>query len=121
MKIPIKIKSNQFFRVLLDVIDKFPPIKGLMKREMDVLAELMYQNYLNKDITDFNRRQIFIFSKENRGTMRDRLEMSEGSFNDYLCRLRRKHVVTKDNKLMQFLNIIPDGKYEFKINFDIND
>lgn len=121
MKIPIKIKSNQFFRVLLDVIDKFPPINGLMKREMDVLAEIMYQNYLNRDIKEFNRRQIVIFSKDNKSVMRSRLEMTEGSFNDYLCRLRRKNVITKDNKLTQFLDIIPDGKYEFRINFDIND
>jgi len=121
MKIPLKVKSNVFFRVLLDVIDKFPPIKGLMKREMDVLAELMYQNYLNQNITDFNKRQVILFSTDSRNIMIERLNMSAGSFNDYLSRLRKKKVITKDNKLMQFLNIIPDGKYEFNIKFDIND
>lgn len=121
MKIPLKVNINIFYKVLLPLMDKFPPIRGLMKRELEVLAELMYQNYQNKSIEDFNKRQIILFSTDSRKIMHDRLTMSEGSFNDYLSRLRRKNVITKDNKLVSFLNILPGDKYEFAINFKIHE
>ena len=121
MKIPLNININIFYRVLLAMMDKFPPIKGLMNREMDVLAELMYQNYQNKNIEDVNKRQIILFSTDSRKIMQGRLSMNEGSYNDYLSRLRRKKVITKDNKLLPFLNIIPGDKYEFLVKFNINE
>ncbi len=120
MNIPIKVSINNFFKMLLTMMNKFPPIRGLRERELDVLAEIMLQNYENRSITDFNKRQILIFSTENRIKMQERLNMKEGSFNDYMSKLRRKGVI-KDNKLLPFLNILPEGKYSFNINFTINE
>lgn len=121
MKIPLKVNVELFYKVLLPLMDKFPPIKGLMKKEMEVLSELMYQNYLNKAMEDFDKRQMLLFSTENRKIMYNKLGMSEASFNDYLSRLRRKKVITKDNKLEPFLNIIPGDTYEFSIKFSIHE
>lgn len=118
MNIPIKVNISNFFKMLLTMMNKFPPIRGLRDRELDVLAEIMYQNYENRNIKDFNKRQILIFSTETRLLMQENLGMKEGSFNDYLSKLRRKGVI-KDNKLLGFLNIIPEGNYSFNINFTI--
>ena len=88
---------------------------------MEVLSEIMYQNYENRVIEDFNKRQIIVFSTESRKLMAKRLGKKEGSFNDYLARLRKKNVITKDNKLVSFLNIIPGDNYEFTISFKIHE
>jgi hypothetical protein len=53
--------------------------------------------------------------------MRERLNMSEGSLNDYLAKLKKKGVVTRDNQLLRFLDIIPYGSYDFNIKFTINE
>lgn len=121
MKIPLNVKIDSFYPLFLLLMDKFKPVKGLMKREREVAAELMYQNYLNKDIEDTNKRNIVLFSRESRKTMYTRLGMSELSFNDYLSRLRKKDVITKDNKLKPFFNLIPGDNYEFSIKFKISE
>jgi len=121
MRIPLKLSINIFYKVLLTLMNKFPPIRGLRTREIDVLAEIMLQNYENRNIKDFNKRQIYIFSKENKVTMRERLNMKEGSLNDYLAKLRKKKVLDKDNKLLPFLDIIPDKDYSLDFKFIITD
>lgn len=121
MKIPLKVKVDSFYRILLPLMDKFPPIRGLREKEIKVLSEIMYQNYLNRNIEDFNKRQIILFSTESRRVMRERLGMQEGSFNDYLSKLRRNGIVTKDNKLKKFFDILPGDKYEFIVSFQVQE
>ena len=121
MNIPIKTNISNFFKALLLLMNKFPPIRGLRPKEMDVLAEIMLQNYENRNIEDFVKRQRFIFSTANRVEMRERLGISEGSLNDYLAKLKKKGVVTRDNQLLRFLDIIPYGSYDFNIKFTINE
>lgn len=120
MIIPIKTNVKYFYKVLLTMMSKFPPIKGLMPKEVEVLAEIMLQNYIFKDI-DKQKRHIMIFSTENRGIMQKDLDMKFGSFNDYLSRLRKKGIITQDNKLMPFLDITPKDNYEFTLKFDIRE
>lgn len=118
MIIPIKTDINKFFVVLLTLMNKFPPIKGLTAMEINVLAEIMYQNYKYRT-TDIKRRHFLIFSTDNRIEMQTRLEITEGSLNDYFSRLRRKGVLSKSNQMLPFLNIIPDKNYELNIKFSI--
>ena len=120
MNIPLNVSINVFYKTLLTLMNKFPPIRGLRNKELEVLAEIMYQNYQNRSVTDFNKRQILIFSREGRTIMQKRLGLKEGSFNDYLAKLRKKGVI-HNNKLLPFLNIIPKDTYEFSIKFSIND
>jgi|SRR6056297_3213424 len=119
MNIPIKTKIGTFYKALLTLMNKFPPIRGLRPRELEVLAEIMLQNYENRAIEDFTKRQRFIFSTANRQEMRERLNLSEGAFNNYIKNLKKHGVITKDNTLLRFLDIIPYNKYEFKIDFTI--
>lgn len=120
MNIPLNVNINVFYKTLLTLMNKFPPIRGLRERELDVLAEIMFQNYENRNIRDFNKRQLVIFSTENRIKMREKLRMKDYSFNDYLAKLRKKGVI-KDNKLLPFLNILPKDTYTFSINFNIHE
>jgi len=120
MIIPIKTDIKYFYKILLTMMIRFPPIKGLREREIDVLAEIMLQNYEYRHISK-DKRHIMIFSTENRVTMHKNLNMNPGSFNDYLSRLRRKKVLTSDNKLLPFLDIMPHNNYEFTIKFNINE
>ncbi len=109
-----------FFRVLLTLMNKFPPIKGLTTREIEILAEVMYQNYKYKDV-DIKKRHFLMFSTDNRIEMQNRLEISEGSLNDYFSRLRKKGILSKSNQMLPFLNIIPNKNYELNIKFTIHE
>jgi hypothetical protein len=118
MIIPIKTNMDMFFVVLLTLMNKFPPIKGLTAKEIEVVAEIMYQNYKYKEV-DIKRRHFIIFSTDNRVEMKNRLGITEGSLNDYFSRLRRKKILSKNNQMLPFLNIIPDKNYELNIKFSI--
>jgi len=120
MNIPIKVNINNFYKTLLLLMHRFPMLRDLRERELDVLAEIMLQNYENRNIKDFNKRQLVIFSHENKAKMCERLHLGEGNLNDYLSKLRKKGVIS-GKKLIPFLNIIPDKQYSFNINFIINE
>lgn len=120
MKIPIKVSRDKFYKVLLTLMNKFPPLRGMREREIDFLAEIMYQNYLYRNL-DISKRYILIFSTENRKEMQKRLVTNEGVMNDNFSKLRKRGIITQDNKLIPFLNIIPDSNYELTITFNINE
>jgi len=120
MIIPIKTNLDGFFVVLLKLMDKFPPIKGLTAKEIEVVGEVLYQNYKYRNV-DIKKRHFLIFSTDNRIEMKTRLGITEGSLNDYFSRLRRKGILSKHNQMLPFLNIIPDKNYELNIKFTIND
>lgn len=121
MKIPLKVNIVVFYKVLLTLMNKFPPVRGLRPKEIDILAEIMYQNYENRNIKDFDKRQIFIFSTKNRQAIVQNLGITAGTFNNYLKLLKKKKVITSDNKLLPFLNIIPEKEYELNFKFTINE
>lgn len=117
----MKVNIVVFYKVLLTLMNNFPPIRGLRPKEIEMLAEIMHQNYENRNIKDYNKRQIFIFSTENRHVMMENLGVTAGSFNNYLKLLKKKGVITKDNKLLPFLNIIPEKEYSLDFKFSINE
>ena len=108
-----------FYKVLLSMMGKFPPIKGLAEKEINVLAEILLQNYKYRDL-EFNKRQLLIFSTEIRKEMWTNLGMNRGTLYNYLCKLRKKGVLTEYNQILPFLNIIPEDKYEFTILFELD-
>lgn len=121
MKIPLKVSRITFYKVLLTLMNKFPPIRGLRPKEVDMLAEIMCQNYENRGIENYDKRQMFIFSTANRQVMMKNLGVTQGSFNNYLKQLKKKKLVSKDNKLLPFLNIIPEKEYSLDFKFSINE
>ena len=122
MIIPLKnLEIRTFYRALLSLLSKFPPIRGLRERELDVLAELMVSNYKFRDVQNYNRRQVLVHTTKNRKEMRENLKMPSGNFNDYLARIRKKGLLSKDNKMLPFLDIIPDDKFDLNFKFTIKE
>lgn len=104
-KIPIITNNRKFYRQFLELIKSLPPINKLRPKEMDVLAEIMYENGKLKSI-DEESRYIIIFSTKNRKEMRKLIGISEDSYNNNLSILRKHGLITKDNQLNKFLSTV---------------
>lgn len=118
MIIPIKTNPKKFFRQLIGLLSSFPPIKGLRPREQDVLAEIMYQTYVVKDISE-ELRPVVVFSTKGRQKICNRLSISKDTLYNTLSILRKTGVLYKDNTLPLFLNILPGDTYELSVNFKV--
>lgn len=112
--IPIKTNKTKFYRQVLEVLRSVPPINKLRPKELSVLSEIMRQNDLYSSLGD--KKNMIIFSTDNRKAMRDSLEIGEDSFNNNLSILRKYKIIDSDNKLNPFFeNIVYTG--EFKLIF----
>ena len=115
-KITIKTNQDKFFRQFLDLFRSIPPFNKLKSRELDILAQLLYYNNLNND-TDIKIRHIIVFSTELRKEMRENLDISVEVFNNNISGLKKHKLVTKDNRLIPFLETLYFDK-NFKLEFD---
>lgn len=99
----IKIKSTSKedrIKKYLDVIYKF---HKLTDKEIDILVELVlaYQNIQAKypTVTDTDLFNKLLFDTANKKEVRDRLQIKDSVFQNYLTVFRKKGVI-KDNKLV---------------------
>jgi len=115
-KIPIKTTPDKFFRQFLELFRSLPPFNKLKSRELDILAQLLYYNNLNKDI-NIKIRHLVVFSTELRKEMREKLNISVEVFNNNISGLKKHKLVTKDNKLIPFLETLYFDKF-FKLEFN---
>jgi len=117
-KIPIRTDRDKFFRQFLELLRSLPPINKLRPKELDVLAEVMFQNDRYGDL-DENIKWTMVFSTSVRKEMRLKVGISEDSFNNNLSILRKHNILSKDNRLMPLLATVfyKNGfklEYEFK-------
>lgn len=116
-KIPIKTNKDKFFRQFLELIRSIPPISTLRPKELDVLAEIMYQNDKYGDL-DKTVRHKMVFDTATRREMMLKVGISADSFNNNLSILRKRKLLTKDNKLIPFLDTVRYNKdYKLEFNF----
>ena len=121
MIIPINTNTDKLFRQLVELLSRFPPLNKLRPRELDVLAELIRYNYIHRKLEP-EVRQVVIFSTKTRKEICTNINMNEDTLNNNLSILRRNNVLTKDNKLPEYLNIVPtNGLYKFSIVFKLDD
>jgi predicted Zn-dependent protease len=118
MNIKIETNIELFYRQILELFSNFNPIKDLRQAEIKVLAELMRQNYLYKELKEHLRRNI-IFSQENKQEMCEKLNISRYSFNNSMSILRKANIISKDNLLIKALLIFPEDVYTFNVTFKI--
>lgn len=115
--IPIKTDTERFFRQFLEVLKSIPPIRNLRPKELDVLAEVMYQNHKYKDYPEEHRLAI-IFNPTVRKEMRDKIGIGVDSFNNNISILRKSKILDKNNKLHPFFRGIEfNGKFELTFTF----
>ena len=117
MIVPIPTDKRKYFRQALELLRPIPPINSLTNRELDVLSEFLYYNYIYKDIPEELRAKI-IFDYDTKLAMREYLTMGEAIFNNILTLLRKKNVLTKRGIVNSYgLNPDnPDIVFKFKIN-----
>ena len=97
------------------------PYHKLRSREIEALSLfLFYRNEISKDVKSLEFVEKLLFSKEIRAKIKEDLGgMSNVVFNNLLTTLRKKGVITKDNKINPVL--IPrmdDDSDGFKLIFD---
>lgn len=102
------------------------PYHKLANKEMEALSALLYyRSELSKEISNEDIVDKLLFSKETRSQVREDLGgMKAGVFNNLLTALRRKNVITSENKIMKALVPRMDaGSNEFKLifNFEIDE
>lgn len=118
-ELKLNTNSSRFFRQYLEVIKIFSPYNKLRAKELDVLAEFMMYNNKHSSI-EYEDRWKLIMHYGVKVEIRDRLGMSEASFNNILSDLRKKKILVNNKIPEKFLFTIGDH-FEFKINFIINE
>lgn len=118
--IEIKVDERKLFRYYIDLLASFRPLSEVRKQERDVLAELMYSNYMYsqnfKNREDPNKWKL-IFSYENKKVIEDNLKMSDATLANCLSSLR-KHGMIENNSLKKVFRIYPDDE-GYSLNFKL--
>ena len=114
----IQTDSRTVFMYWLEFLK---PYHKLANKEVEALSILLYYRWeLSKEVTNMALVDKLLFSSEIRLKVREDLGgMKSGVFNNLLTTLRRKGVLSKDNKIIPALipNIKPDST-GFKLIFD---
>lgn len=116
--IPIKKNKREFFRAYVEILRPF--LKQIRKREADLFAELLYQNYIRAEIKNKIDRFKLILEQENRKKIEQYLGMTTAVFRNSLTILRKKGLVTEDNLIPDAYLLYPkENNFELKFNFII--
>lgn len=118
MKLTIPTDDKRFFRQVLEILSSIPPLSKLRNRELDILAGMMYYNYLYKDLDDDIRARV-LSSKVTKKEIREMLEMSEDVYNNNMSIIRRTGMIEKSGRLADALQIFPGSTYKIEFNFNI--
>tara|TARA_R110000796_G_scaffold181330_1_gene297850 strand:- start:16674 stop:16982 length:309 start_codon:yes stop_codon:yes gene_type:complete len=95
------------------------PYHKLRAKEIEALSLMLYYRYeLSREIKDPDMVDLILFSTQTRNKIREDLGgMGQKVFNNLLTSLRKKKIISKDNKINHVLipNMTEDG---FKLIFD---
>lgn len=119
MRLTVNTDDVTFFRQILELLSGIPPLNKLRKRELDLLAMLMYYNYLYKDI-DENLRWKIINNTATRKEIHYKLNMKEDIFNNNLSVVRKTGLLDKEGRITPMLCIYPGETFNLEFNFNIN-
>lgn len=112
----IHTDKKSIFRYWLEFLK---PYHKLRQKEIEALSLMLYYRYeLSRDIKDMEMVDMILFSTQTRSKIRADLgDMGQKVFNNLLTSLRKKKIITKDNKINHVLipNMSEDG---FKLMFD---
>jgi hypothetical protein len=113
--IPIKCNDRNFYRYYVELLN---PIIKLRKKELDVLANLLYYDNKYKDLEDKIRYKI-IFDQDTKLEIREALNLSEASLNNNLSELRKKKIIV-NNQISKGYRVYPGEDNKLVFNFVIN-
>lgn len=111
----IHTDKKSIFRFWLEFLK---PYHKLRAKEIEALSLMLYYRYeLSREIKDPDMVNMVLFSTQTRNKIREDLGgMGQKVFNNLLTSLRKKSIISKDNKINHFLipNMSEDG---FKLIF----
>jgi hypothetical protein len=119
----IQTDSRTVFMYWLEFLK---PYHKLANKEVEALSILLYYRWeLSKEVSNVALVDKLLFSSEVRLKVREDLGgMKSGVFNNLLTTLRKKGVLSKDNKIIPALipNIRPESTgFKLIFDFEIND
>lgn len=115
----IHTDKKSIFRLWLEFLK---PYHKLRNKEIEALSLMLYYRYeLSREIPNMDMVEMILFSTETRGKIRAELNnMSQKVFNNLLTSLRKKGVLTKENKIHH--NLIPnmtEKGFKLIFNFEV--
>jgi len=117
----IHTDKKSIFRYWLEFLK---PYHKLRNKEIEALSLMLYYRYeLSREIPNLDMVDMILFSTETRGKIRVELNnMSQKVFNNLLTSLRKKGVLTKENKINHVLipNMTEDG-FKLVFNFEVEE
>lgn len=115
----IHTDKKSIFRLWLEFLK---PYHKLRNKEVEALSLMLYYRYeLSREIPNIEMVDMILFSTETRAKIRSELSnMSQKVFNNLLTSLRKKGVLTKNNKIHHNLipNMTEDG-FKLIFNFEV--
>ncbi len=111
--------KKSIFRYWLEFLK---PYHKLRSKEIEALALILYYRYeLSREIPNPEMVNLVLFSTETRNKIREDLGgMGQKVFNNLLTSLRKKKVLSKDNKINPVLipNMTEEG-FKLVFNFEV--
>jgi hypothetical protein len=105
--INIPTNKEKFF---LQYLTLLTPIHKLRHKEIEVLAQLMFYNDLYKHLEEEVRNKM-VYDTDTKMRIRQKLKMTDSSFNNNLAELRKKKILV-DNILSKGYQIFTNGGSE---------
>lgn len=112
----IQLPKDNYFLKLLELLSLFKPFVTLTKREREVLAILLEENYQRLDISYEDRMKI-IFNYETRRQISDRMKISVFNLNNLYKGLREKGFIDLYSINKKYL-FTPETHNEFLFTFN---
>jgi DNA-binding MarR family transcriptional regulator len=121
---PIVIKTalREYFKAALTSLKPLPLYRTLRNREVEVLSELYYHNYLNKYIHEDKRNKI-VFDSSTKKEIAEYLEMPMSSVDNNISILKERGFIIgiRGGKILNPRYVLDPEKdpkiiYEFSIN-----
>ena len=115
----IHTDKKSIFRYWLEFLK---PYHKLRTKELEALSLMLYYRYeLSREIKNMETVDMILFSTQTRSKIRKDLnDMGQKVFNNLLTSLRKKGVITKDNKINPVLiPMMTEKGFKLVFNFEV--
>ena len=97
------------------------PVLNLRDREADVFAQLLYYNFLKKDIKNLKDRFELVFSTKTKKLIMQNLNIKDSILQNTLSILRKKNLIINNEIPLKFHIYPTDNKIELTFNFKLKE
>ena len=117
----IRLKSSgnlsKGYRMYVELI--LPLLNNTRKRSADVFSQLLYFNYLKREIKSDEDRFDIIFSTKYKNMIKENLNISDAVLQNCLTELRKNKLIV-DNKISNNYMVYPNSNDEIIVEYNID-